>query len=103
MRERERERERVTFSSSGHTFLSNKDIIHLHAKRSLLFKNNFETFFSKSVINIFLYKFLLQVYVFYDSTNIWRGCRGHDHMVVGFTTDVVSSNFDQGEVYNIMW
>jgi hypothetical protein len=25
----------------------------------------------------------------------------HD-MVVGFTTDVVSSNLDQGEVYNIM-
>jgi len=37
--------------------------------------------------------------------------RGRDHMVVGFTTpmqsvpitnDVVSSNLDQGEVYNIM-
>jgi hypothetical protein len=28
----------------------------------------------------------------------------HDRydMVVGFTTDVVSSNLDQGEVYNIM-
>jgi hypothetical protein len=37
-----------------------------------------------------------------------RGRRGRDHMVVGFTTtyaisDVVSSNLDQGEVYNIMW
>jgi len=41
-----------------------------------------------------------------------RGRRGRDHMVVGFTTipmqsvpittDVVSSNLDQGEVYNIM-
>ena len=35
------------------------------------------------------------------------GRRGHDRMVVGFTTtyaitDVVSSNLDQGEVYNIM-
>jgi len=40
------------------------------------------------------------------------GCRGCDHMVVGFTTtyaisayhtDVVSLNIDQGEVYNIKW
>ena len=40
-----------------------------------------------------------------------RGCRGCDRMVVGFTTtyvisaittDVVSSNLDQGEVYNSM-
>jgi hypothetical protein len=35
-----------------------------------------------------------------------RGRRGRDRMVVGFTyaitTDVVSSNLDQGEVYNIM-
>jgi hypothetical protein len=39
--------------------------------------------------------------------------RGHDRMVVEFTitymqpvsitTDVVSSNLNQGEVYNIMW
>ena len=44
--------------------------------------------------------------------NIYRGHRGHDRMIVGFTTtyaisasittDVVSSNLDQGEVYNIM-
>ena len=43
---------------------------------------------------------------------IIRGRRGHDHTVVGFTTTymqlvpittyVVSSNRDQGEVYNIM-
>ena len=42
---------------------------------------------------------------------IIRGRRGCDHMVVEFTTinaisayttDVVSLNFDQGEVYNIM-
>jgi hypothetical protein len=26
-------------------------------------------------------------------------CRGRDRMVVGFTTDAVSSNLDQGEVY----
>ena len=34
-----------------------------------------------------------------------RGRRGHDRMATGFTTittDVVSSNLDQGEVYNIM-
>ena len=36
-----------------------------------------------------------------------RGRRGRDHMVVGFTTtyaisDVVSSNLDQGDLYNIM-
>ena len=42
-----------------------------------------------------------------------RGCRGRDRMVVGFTstyainsmpitTDVVSSNLDQDEVYNII-
>ena len=40
------------------------------------------------------------------------GRRGRDRMVDGFTTtyaisayptDVVSSNLDQGEVYNIMW
>jgi hypothetical protein len=37
---------------------------------------------------------------------IWRGRPGHDHMIIGFTTittDDVSSNLDQGEVYNIMW
>ena len=43
---------------------------------------------------------------------MWGGRRGHDRMVVVFTitvqsvpitTDVVSSNLDQGEVYNIMW
>ena len=58
---------------------------------------------------------------------LWKHHRGPDRMVVGFTittaisahqhynqclsplqlvpitTDVVSSNFDQGEVYNIMW
>ena len=43
--------------------------------------------------------------------NLPRGRGGHDRMVVGFTTtymqsksittDVVSSNLDQGEVYNI--
>jgi hypothetical protein len=33
---------------------------------------------------------------------ISRGRRGRDRMVVGFyTTDVVSSNLDQGKVYNI--
>ena len=38
-----------------------------------------------------------------------RGRRGHDRMVqlhmqsVFITTDVVSSNLDLGEVYNIMW
>ena len=40
-----------------------------------------------------------------------RDRRGHDRMIVGIelpmqsmpiTTDVVSSNLDQGEVYNIM-
>jgi hypothetical protein len=31
-----------------------------------------------------------------------RGRRGRDRMVVGLT-DGVSSNRDQGEVYNIMW
>jgi hypothetical protein len=40
------------------------------------------------------------------------GLRGRDHMLVGITipmqsvpvtTDVVSSNLDQGEVYNILW
>jgi hypothetical protein len=32
--------------------------------------------------------------------------RGRDRMVVGFTTkttDVLNSNLDQGDVYNIMW
>ena len=42
----------------------------------------------------------------------YRGCRGRDRMVVGFTTTnaigaitnvVVSSNLDQGEVYNSLW
>jgi hypothetical protein len=35
------------------------------------------------------------------SCMIYYGAVMHD-MVVGFTTDVVSSNLDQGEVYNIM-
>jgi len=31
------------------------------------------------------------------------GCRGHDRMEsMPITTDVVSSNLDQGEVFNIM-
>ena len=45
---------------------------------------------------------------------VYWGRRGRDHMVVGFTksmqsvlvpitTDVVSSNLDQGEVYNIIF
>ena len=45
------------------------------------------------------------------SQTVIRGHRGRDRMVVGFTTtyaisacttDVVSSNLDQSEVYNIM-
>ena len=55
------------------------------------------------------------IFVFYWSIhecNWQRGRRGRDRMEVGFTTtyafsaittDVVSSNLDQGEVYNIMW
>jgi hypothetical protein len=44
--------------------------------------------------------------------NFNKGHRGRDRMVVEFTTtyqsvlittDVVSSNFDHGEVYNIVW
>ena len=44
-------------------------------------------------------------------TNSYQDCCGRDLMVVGFTTtyasvpittDVVSSNLDQGNVYNIM-
>jgi hypothetical protein len=45
---------------------------------------------------------------------VYWGRRGRDHMVVGFTksmqsvlvpitTDVVTSNLDQGEVYNIIF
>jgi len=40
------------------------------------------------------------------SYKIVRGCRGRNHMIVGFTTtyaDVVSLNLDHGEVYNIVW
>ena len=49
-------------------------------------------------------------------TSTWKGgSRGRDRMVVGFTTTyaisayhhwyicIVSSNVDQGELYNIMW
>ena len=49
-------------------------------------------------------------------SNVWvhtylkRGRLGRDRKVVGLpiqsvpiTTDVVSSNLEQGEVYNIMW
>ena len=52
--------------------------------------------------------------IIYGSWYLFVVCRrGHDHMVVGFTTtymlsvpittDVVSSNLDQDEVYNLMW
>ena len=49
-------------------------------------------------------------YLFIDCPSIYWDRRGRDRMVVGFTnyakvpiiTDVVSSNLDQGEVYNIM-
>ena len=37
-----------------------------------------------------------------SSPNYGRGRRGRDRMVVPITTDVVSSNLDQGEMYNIM-
>jgi len=44
------------------------------------------------------------------SSLILGGRRGRDRMVIGLpmqsvpiTTDIVSSNLDQGEVYNIMW
>jgi hypothetical protein len=40
-----------------------------------------------------------------DKALTYWGCRGRDRMVVGFTsitTDVVSSNSAQGEMYNIM-
>ena len=52
---------------------------------------------------------------FSSATFVCWGHRGRDRMVVEFTTtyalsaylsittDVVSSNFHQGEVYNIMW
>jgi hypothetical protein len=37
-------------------------------------------------------------------TIVEQGRRGNDRMVVGFTTSyVVSSNLNQGEMYNIMW
>jgi hypothetical protein len=37
-------------------------------------------------------------------TIVEQGRRGNDRMVVGFTTSyIVSSNLNQGEVYNIMW
>jgi hypothetical protein len=33
-----------------------------------------------------------------------KGCMTHDHKrYVVWVSDVVSSNLDQGEVYNIMW
>ena len=37
--------------------------------------------------------------------NVFGGRRGRDLAMqsVPITTDVVSSNFDQGEVYNILW
>jgi hypothetical protein len=47
--------------------------------------------------------------VLFHKSVTWQtfgGRHGHDRMVVGFTTittDVVSSNLYQGEVYNIMW
>ena len=39
----------------------------------------------------------------WDDLYIHEGRRGHDRMVVGFTTTYVCSNLYQGEVYNIMW
>jgi len=44
----------------------------------------------------------------FDNIYKYRALRGHDRMVVGFmqsvpiTTDVVSSNLDQVEEFNIM-
>jgi hypothetical protein len=53
--------------------------------------------------NVLLDIFFIEIYSF-----LIRGRIGRDRMVVGFTTtyvittDVVSLNLDQGEVYNIM-
>ena len=54
----------------------------------------------------------MYLYIFPCQSTGW-GRRGSDCMVAGFTatymqsvpitTDIVSSNLDQGEVYNIMW
>jgi hypothetical protein len=58
---------------------------------------------------LFVFLFLLaHIYIHYSK---WcRGRHGRDHMVVGFTTTYAISayhhwccEFDQGEVYNIMW
>jgi hypothetical protein len=70
-----------------------------------------------------LAKTLLYIYIYiYSPVSVIRsvktfpyhsgGSRGHDRMVVGFTTmpmqsvpittDVVNSNLNQGEMYNIM-
>ena len=52
------------------------------------------------------------VYTFQLVLILGRGSRGRDGMLVDLqlpmqsvpiTTDVVSSNLNQGEVYNIMW
>ena len=59
-----------------------------------------------SIPRVYL-QFLINIYHIFRYE--WRGRRGSDRMVVGLprqsvpiTTDVVSSNLDQGEVYNIM-
>jgi hypothetical protein len=59
-----------------------------------------------SIPRVYL-QFLIKIYHIFKYE--WRGRRVRDRMVVGLpwqsvpiTTDVVSSNLDQGEVYNIM-
>jgi hypothetical protein len=57
--------------------------------------------------------YLFIMYNIYHSYTYWKSRPSWPCMLVGFTTtyaqsvpittDVVSSNLDQGEVYNIMW
>ena len=66
-----------------------------------LFKNNW---YDNIIYNMLIYFKLHVGLPFRINIHIVKGRRGRDRMQsVPITTDVVSSNLDQGEVYNIMW
>jgi len=64
--------------------------------------------YMKGTLLVSLWESVLSDALFNLRLSLYRGRRGRDHMVVGFTTTYaiittdVSSNLDKGEFYNIM-
>jgi hypothetical protein len=97
-----------------------KTILFTHTQNKYVWKNYFilQFYLSKQIAST---GYILYIYChwpknsFFSRTpsNCYRDSRGRDRIVVGcttmpmqsvpITTDVASSNLDQGKMYNIMW